>query len=481
MNYLQRHGRNGFLEHTFMVIGDILRRFMKESPVTVMARAVMEFAFPDEALDRLFHRSAGRQYEDKLLFSTVVRVLALVVMRGRKSVRDAYLAERQQADASLQALYDKLRRTEPAVAAALVRESCDRLRPLLRRLKAQRKPLFPGYRTKILDGAHLAGTQHRIRETRTLSSSPLPGQALVVLQPDARLISDMFPCQDAYAQERSLLDAVLDTIERRDVVVADRNFCTTGFLFGLAQRGAAFIIRQHASTLHEKELLGRRKRRGRCDGGVVYEQTLRITDPFTQQQLTLRRITVVLAEPTADGDTEIHLLSNLPQRFAALRIAAAYRQRWRIENAFQEIERALRGEVDTLGYPKAALLAFSIALLIYNVLAVVKGALQAEHGEAAAIEKLSGYRLAAEIAAVHAGMLIAIPPAVWTATFGGRTTPQVAAFLRDTAAYANPARFRRSPRGPKKPPPPRTGGLRKKHVSTHRLLATRSKMPATTP
>ena len=459
-----------------MVIGDILLRFMKKSPVAVMARAVMEFVFPDEALDRLFQRSAKRQYQDKLLFSTVVRVLAVVVMRGRKSVRNAYLAERQEADATMQALYDKLQNTEPAVVSAMVRESFGRLRPLVGELKAQRKPLFPGYCTKILDGAHLTGTQHRIQETRNLHSSPLPGQALVVLQPDERLISDMFPCEDAYAQERSLLDAVLDTIEKHDLVIADRNFCTTNFIFSLVLSGGAFIIRQHASTLHGKELLGKRKRIGRGDGGVVYEQILRITNPFTQKQLFLRRLTIVLDKPTTDGDTEIHILSNLPKQFTGLRIAAAYRQRWRIENAFQEIEQALRGEVNTLGYPKAALLAFSIALLMYNVLAVVKGALQSKHGEAAAFEKLSGYCLASEIAAVHAGMMVAIPPAEWTATFRDGTVQQVAAFLRDAAGHANPARFYRSPRGPKKPPPHRTGGLREKHVSTHRLLLARSKI-----
>jgi hypothetical protein len=222
-----------------------------------------------------------------------------------------------------------------------------------------------------------------------------------------------------------------------------------------------------------KELLGKRRRVGRGERGVVYEQTLRITNPLTDEQLLLRRITIVRDRPTTDGDTEIHLLTNLPKRFGAVRLATAYLERWRVENAFQEIEQALRGEVNTLGYPKAALLAFGIALLIYNVMAVVKGALQAQHGEAAAFEKLSGYCLASEIAAVYAGMMIAIPPAEWTALLANSRVPSLVKFLKDTAAYANPKRFAKAPRGPKKPPPKRTGGLREKHVSTHRLLLNR--------
>jgi len=456
-----------------MVVSDLLRRFMQESPVTVMARAVLEHAFPDQVLDQMFKRTAQRQYEDQLLFSTVVKVLSAVVTRGRKSVRDAYLAEAAQAQASLSALYVKLQNTETAVVSGLVRESFVRLAPVMRGLKAGRQPLFPGYCAKILDGAHLAGTQHRLRETRTLHSSPLPGQALVVLQPDQRLISGAFPCEDAHAQERSLLDSVLATVEEDDLLIADRNFCTTDFLFGLVRRRASFLIRQHATTLWGKELLGKRRRVGRGERGVVYEQTLRIIDPLTDEALLLRRITIVLDRPTTDGDTEIHLLTTLPKRFGAVRIAAAYLQRWRIENAFQEIEQALRGEVDTLGYPKAALLAFGIALLIYNVVAVVKGALQAQHGEVAAFEQLSGYCLASEIAAVYAGMMIAIPPADWSALFTDSRVPSFVKFLKEAAASANPQRFAKSRRGPKKPPPKRTGGLREKHVSTHRLLLNR--------
>jgi hypothetical protein len=43
---------------------------------------------------------------------------------------------------------------------------------------------------------------------RLLGSGPLPGQALVILEPDRMLLSDVFPCEDGHAQERSLLPQV---------------------------------------------------------------------------------------------------------------------------------------------------------------------------------------------------------------------------------------------------------------------------------
>ncbi len=41
-------------------------------------------------------------------------------------------------------------------------------------LKVQRKPLVPGYRTKIIDGNHLAGTEHRLKELRTFAAHHCP-------------------------------------------------------------------------------------------------------------------------------------------------------------------------------------------------------------------------------------------------------------------------------------------------------------------
>ncbi len=81
-----------------------------------------------------------------------------------------------------------------------------------------------------------------LRNTR---AGPLPGKSLVVLDPKLGLAIDIFPCEDGYTQERALFPEVLLTVEAKDLLIADRNFCTLGFLFGVERRQAAFIIRQH--------------------------------------------------------------------------------------------------------------------------------------------------------------------------------------------------------------------------------------------
>jgi len=451
----------------------MLQRFMEKSPITVMARAVFEYAVSAERIDGLFHEYAIKQYENQLLFSTAVELLGLAVSRSRNSLREAYELDKEAVGVTIKALYDKLANTELQVSRALVRDTASQLAPILRYLKAGEPPLLEGYRAKILDGKHLGGTEHRIKETRTLNSSPLPGQWLVVLDPQQMLAIDAIPCEDAYTQERKLLVEVLPTVEENDLWIADRNFCTTMFLFGLVVRKGCFVIRQHGSTLSGKRLLGKRRRVKQCDTGMIYEQSMEIDNPDSGETMTVRRITIELDNATRDGDTVMHILTNLPAA-NAVTVADLYRKRWTVETAFQELGQALNAEIDTLCYPKAALLAYCIALMMYNTLSVVKASLRAVHGEKAAVAKISGYYLAAEIKAVQGGMMVAITPHQWRRRFSKAGPREIATFLWECAAHVPIHRFLKNTRGIKKPPPKRTGGLRHKHVSTARLLAQRT-------
>src|SRR5204862_2423816 len=130
-----------------------------------------------------------------------------------------------------------------------------------------RRPQLRGYRTRIIDGNHLASTESRLKVLRATRSAPLPGQALAVLDPDRMLIVDLFPCEDGEAQERRIFAEVIAAAQERDLVISDRNFCTTGFLFGLARRRAYFVIRQHKSTL-SWEIETKPEKIGRCETGV---------------------------------------------------------------------------------------------------------------------------------------------------------------------------------------------------------------------
>jgi hypothetical protein len=459
-----------------MFANEMLDRFAEHSPASVMVRATMENTLSPTLLDAVFVSTAKRQRCRELLFSSVVDVLGLVVVGTRKSVNDAYLAERERFTVSNKALYQKLQKVETRVSRQMVRQTALRMAEIVGHLSRRRPPLLPGYRIRIIDGNHLPATEHRIAELRKTRKGPLPGHCLAVLDSERMLIGDVFPCEDGHAQERSLFPQVLETVQPGEVWIGDRNFCTTDFLFGIARRKGFFVIRQHGSTL-TYELQGERRKIGRGPTGMLYEQAMRLSNR-DGESLRVRRVTVKLNKPTRDGEAEIHILTNLPPQDADARmVAELYLRRWTVENAFQELGQALHSEIKTLAYPKAALLSFCVALLAYNVISVVKSAMAAVPGGLQR-EQVSGYYLAGEIAAAYHGMMIAVSSRVWKREFAQLTPSELAAGLKALAAKIHPDRFRKNVRGPKKPRPKRTSGARDHHISTARVLAERKQPKA---
>jgi hypothetical protein len=141
---------------------------------------------------------------------------------------------------------------------------------------------------------------------------------------------------------------------------------------------------------------------------------------------------------------------------------------------FFEASAVLSCEIDTLCYPKAALFAFCLGLLACNAVALLKAALRAEHGEDVVSERLSAYYLVLEIRQTYAGMMVAIPPGYWS-VFEGFDDTQMAQVLGGIARRVSIDRYRKTPRGPKKPPPPRKRYKSGEHVATSQVIAGRKK------
>ncbi len=235
-----------------------------------------------------------------------------------------------------------------------MRDTAGRLQPLIRQLDATLPDLVPGYRVKILDGNHLAATEHRIKPTRASHAAPLPGQALVVLDSATMMVIDVAPCEDAHAQERSLVDQVLPGVEPGDLWIADRNFGTTRFLFGVRARRGCFLVRQHRQT-RRWEATTPWSDVGRVATGFVQQQTIRVTEVDGDGVMGPRRIRSQLDQPTRDKETELFLLTDLPPEHAdALLVAETYRRRWALENVFQSLTEALSCEIDTPAYPRGS-------------------------------------------------------------------------------------------------------------------------------
>jgi len=438
--------------------------FVEQRPIGVMTRAIVERFFEPTHLDELFRQTATRQYERNLLFSSVVELMQSVVLGAEPTVFAAYRKRRHKLPVSDDSIYNKLKSMELGVSAALVRDSAERATAAIDELGARRESWLPGYRVRILDGNHLSATEHRLEPLRDTWAAPLPGKVLVVMDPELGLARDAFLTPDGHAQERSLLDEVLATIQANELWIADRNFCTLKFLSEIGNKAAFFLIRQHGAI--QGSLKGKRRYVGESSTGKVYEQDIELT--HAGQTRTLRRITIELDKPTRDGDMVLHLLTNLPKDISPLQAAEMYRKRWSIETLFYEVTQTLSCEIKTLCYPAAALFVFCLALTAANGVAVLKAALRATHDEEEA-DEMSAYYMALEIKQLHEGMMIALPPENWI-IFREMSVAEFARTLKKIAAHMDLNLYRKSKRGPKKPPPTMDSYKNGGHVSTHKLL-----------
>jgi hypothetical protein len=441
-------------------------------PLGVMVRGTLEWLLDEQTLERLFRKHAPEQYTRELTLGTLVSLLLQVSAGTRASVYAAYQADQALDEpaitTSYQALYGKLGRLNPEVGSAVVRHSADRCGQLLATMPPARPEPLPGYRLRVLDGNVLAGTDHRLTALRQWINACLPGKSLVVYEPGLGLVTDVVPCEDAYTQERTLLTQILPGVKAKDLFVADRNFCTTRFVFGIHRREAFVLVRQHRLNL-PCQPLGKLKKGGKTETGVVYEQRVQVTDPESGETLHLRRIEVRLLQETRDGDRTLAVLSNLPDEVSALTIADTYLVRWTIETHLQYLTQSLHCELPGLGRPRAALFGFAMALVASNALAVVRGSIRAESGAEAEAE-VSGYYLADEIAHDYRTLMKYLPADQW---LGWRVlVPEtLGRLLRALASHVNLKALTRSRRGPKKPPRQKPAYDKKhKHYSTARLL-----------
>jgi hypothetical protein len=254
--------------------------------------------------------------------------------------------------------------------------------------------------------------------------------------------------------------------------IADRNFCTIDFTYGIAAAKAFFIIREHKK--YPWQPFGKEKCIGKVDTGTVYEQRIRVLNASGDKYI-FRRIRLALNTETRGGDKQKAMIISLSAKAVnAMKIANLYRDRWTIEIAFQHLEKHLNSEINTLGYPRAALFGFCIALVSYIVMSVIKSALAGVHGADVIESEVSGYYIADEISGTYRGMMIAVPEKQRIAS-QRMSVNELVVVLKMLSGNVKLSKFKKHPRGPKKPQPKRKPCKDSPHVSTAKIIAERKR------
>ena len=439
----------------------LLGRYVETRPLAVLTRIILNEIVTTD-LDQVFHQHRTQGYERELLYSQLATAIAEVVLGFCHSPNQAYNKLKDDLTVSKTAFYEMLKRVEPSVCRASVKYSYQRCKEMLNTVGFEPWEIVAGYHCKLIDGNHLEGCDNRLKELRKTWAKALPGTAVVVLDAQVQMAQDIFLINDGHALERTIFDDILETIEAQDLIVADSHYCTIKMMTGIAARQACFVFRQHGTL--KGQLLGKRKKVGESDTGVVYEQQLQIESGGS----TARRITVKLNEPTKDGDTEIHILSNLPGNVSAIRIAEVYLLRHDIEHVFYLATTTLTCEVKGLNYPKSALFVFCVAMMAINCRQVLFAIMAAAHGEEV-IEETSHFSIASEIAHTYDGVLVAFTDAEWQQLLPKKLEARMN-FAIGVAAKIKLTRHKKATRKKKKPPPKKSAYKNGSHLSVQKVL-----------
>ena len=106
-----------------MILSKAFEKFVEGSPVCVMIRGTLEYAFPEQFVNELFENTAQQQYTRELLFSDVVDVMGGVVCQVFPSVYAAYQKRTPAFPVSRRTLYGKINHVEPRITRELVRQT----------------------------------------------------------------------------------------------------------------------------------------------------------------------------------------------------------------------------------------------------------------------------------------------------------------------------------------------------------------------
>lgn len=448
------------------MFAEIFEKFADQRPIAVLGKMSVHAIFSNEMIDRIFVETSKSQYTKELAFSACARLLGEVALLGTSSVNSAYKRLDASIAVSISAVYQKLRNVEPAVCQALVEVPAAKAVALVYRLKSARKQPIAGYKLRIIDGNYLARSERRIKELRDSNVASIPGMSMVVYDYATELITELRVDEDGHANERKLTPALWDIAQEGDLFLADRLYCTYSVIDILNQRKSKFLIRHHG--LIPLHFLGPEvKGCSRCKTGKV---------SFRKVELKANRcvtaITITRDKPTKDGKSQVVLLTNIEvTKELAVQLADLYLKRWKIEEAFRQLTEYLSCEVRALGYPRAALLAFSLAITAYNCLRCIKAAVANHFGTEETDEKLSMFYVGQELKQTMGGLEVAIDNGYWK-QYESMSIEELAENMKHVAKRIRFERYQKSPRSPKKKKIP---VKRKSHIhaATADILAVR--------
>jgi hypothetical protein len=233
---------------------------------------------------------------------------------------------------------------------------------------------------------------------------------VVLLSLATAMLTDMAmgPSEGKETGELALLRELLDGLDRGDIVLADRYYCSYFMICLLMELGVAFVARLH----HRRSADFRKgKHLGKDDHMVVWTRPQRPTwmDLATYQQMpktiTVREIKVNVNQPGFRVDSFVVVTTLVDaKKYSKADLAELYRKRWLVELDIRAIKCTLGMDVMRCKTPEMVRREIWTCLLAYNL--IRKTMLEAAHRHGRIPRQISFTAALQKIAAGYKTLLL---------------------------------------------------------------------------
>lgn len=332
----------------------------------------------EERLDELVHPALYNQValfhamglrERTLSLPVMVAFVLSLIWRQMGSVSEAVRVLKREGflwcsplQVSQQALSERLRILPAVLFGTILHEILPQLQA---RTEARGRPLEPAARRALrhftavvaLDGSTLDVLMRKVGLLRDEQKAPLAGRMAALLDVAYRVPRQVWYESDSQAHDQRFWERALEALKPGMLLVFDLGFVNYGFFAILTDQRISFITRLKKNAHYQIE---------RCWPSTheACDQIIRLGGGESRCPSPLR-----LVEVCHRGRWYRYLTNVLdPGVLSALDVAALYRGRWRIEEAFHAVKRLLGLAYFFSGSPNAVQLQVWMTWLLYAVL-----------------------------------------------------------------------------------------------------------------
>jgi DDE family transposase len=363
------------------------REILERMPLAEAVLTLWSWAADENHLGQIFERHRGRCYPKILSFAFLVYLIRDALLEyggsGHKSFTKA--RERDELKTSFYAAYGKFGRTPIAVSMALLSGCTARLAQAFPEAAAAHTPLpksLDGYHVIGLDGKAIKRVAKRLKPLRKAAGGLLGGRALVAMNVRSGLAVAMHAHPDGDANDTRFVGNLVPKV--RALIVGPRLWMADSGLCDLTQTAHftsdpsdAFLVRYHPKVRFDVDP-SRTARNGTNRLGQRYREDWGwLGIPKNKNRRYVRRITLI-----RPGEDDVILVTSLldAAAFPAEDLLGCYLKRWTIENMFQQVTEVFGLTHLIATTPKGTIFQFTLCLLLYNLIQVVRGIIAAGSG-----------------------------------------------------------------------------------------------------